>query len=167
MIKPKITTTLEEAVKLSENGRYKMIPIAAELFSDMHTPLNILSVLKKVSHHCFILESADNTKQWGRYTFLGYDPVMEISCINGSVTIKDGSVQTYENADPRKYIRDILESCKSPKLFYQSRDPWLRWSQKCIDGQGNRRGGLHHCRSRCPGADEPFRWQKSHHPTGF
>lgn len=115
MIKPKITTTLEEAVKLSENGRYKMIPIAAELFSDMHTPLNVLSVLKKVSHHCFILESADNTKQWGRYTFLGYDPVMEISCINGTVTIKNGSVQTYENADPRKYIRDILESCKSPK----------------------------------------------------
>lgn len=115
MIKPKITTTLEEAVSLADNGKYKMVPIAAEIFSDMHTPLRVLSVLKNVSSHCFILESADNTKQWGRYTFLGYDPIMEISCMNGTVTIKNGSTKTYENADPRIYIRQVLDNCKSPK----------------------------------------------------
>ncbi len=50
----------EEAVRLSENGRYKMIPIAAELFSDMHTPLNVLSVLKKVSHSRLIITTKEN-----------------------------------------------------------------------------------------------------------
>lgn len=115
MIKPKIITTLDEAVKLSENGKYKMIPVAAEIFSDMHSPLKVLSILKKVSKHCFIFESADNTKQWGRYTFLGFDPIMEITCTNGSLTIKNGISETFENADPREYIKKILEDCKSPK----------------------------------------------------
>ncbi len=114
MIKPRITTSFEDAVKLSENGSYKMIPVAAEIFSDMHTPLRVLSVLKSISSHCFILESADNTKQWGRYTFLGFDPVMEISCMNGTVIIKNGEIKVYKNADPRSYIKEILENCKSP-----------------------------------------------------
>lgn len=115
MIRPKIITAMEEAKRLSESGDYKMVPIAAEIFSDMHTPLRVMSVLKKVSRHCFILESADNSKQWGRYTFLGYDPIMEITCTDGKVTIKNGGTQVYENADPRVYIRKVLESCKSPK----------------------------------------------------
>ncbi|MCH5324500.1 MAG: anthranilate synthase component I [Eubacterium sp.] len=115
MIRPKITTTLDEAKRLSDGGKFKMVPIAAEIFSDMHTPLRVLSVLKKTSKHCFILESADNSKQWGRYTFLGFDPIMEVTCTNGTVTIKDGETKTYENADPRKFLREILESCKSPK----------------------------------------------------
>ncbi len=116
MIKPKITTTLNDAVNLSENGKYKTVPIVAELFSDMHTPLKVMSILKGVSRHCFILESADNTKQWGRYTFLGYDPILEITCINGTVTIKNGCEKTYENSNPKDYIRKILEDYKSPKV---------------------------------------------------
>jgi anthranilate synthase component 1 len=115
MIKPVITTTLEDAKRLSDNGKYRMVPVAAEIFSDMYTPLTVLSVLKNVSHHCFILESADNTKQWGRYTFLGYDPIMEITCTNGTVVVKNGNEKVYENADPRVYIREILEDCRSPK----------------------------------------------------
>ena len=38
MIKPKIKTTYADAIKLAENGKYKMIPLTAEIFSDMHTP---------------------------------------------------------------------------------------------------------------------------------
>lgn len=117
MIKPKIKTTYADAIKLAENGKYKMIPLTAEIFSDMHTPLKVLSALKKASRHCFILESADNTKQWGRYTFLGYDPIMEISCINGTVTMKDDKTLVYENSDPRPFIRKILEDHKSPKCI--------------------------------------------------
>ena len=116
MIKPKITTTLSDAVNLSENGKYKTVPIVAELFSDMHTPLKVMSILKGVSRHCFILESADNTKQWGRYTFLGYDPILEITCTDGTVTIKNGCEKTYENSNPKDYIRKILEDYKSPKV---------------------------------------------------
>jgi len=115
MIKPKITTSFEQALELADNGRFRMVPLAAEIFSDMFTPLKVMSVLKNVSKHCFILESADNTKQWGRYTFLGYDPIMEISCMNGKVTLKGDSVKTFENSDPRTFIRDILENHKSPK----------------------------------------------------
>ncbi len=115
MIRPKIITSAEEAQRLAEGGKYGTVPIAAEIFSDMHTPLRVMSVLKKVSKHCFILESADNSKQWGRYTFLGFDPILEISCTDGRVTVKNGTTEVHENADPRVYIRDIMEKYKSPK----------------------------------------------------
>ena len=31
-----------------------------------------MRALMKVDEHCFMLESADSSKRWGRYTFLGY-----------------------------------------------------------------------------------------------
>ncbi len=115
MIKPQIITTLEKAEDLAENGKYTMVPVAAEMFSDMHTPLKVLSSLKKHSRHCFILESADNTKQWGRYTFIGFDPVLEITCTDGNVSISGEKHITHSSADPRKYIAQILNDCKSPQ----------------------------------------------------
>ncbi len=117
MIKPKMIITKEQAAGLAEG--YKTVPIAAEMFSDMYTPLMVMSALKNVSRHCFILESADNSKQWGRYTFLGFDPIMEISCTDGKVTLKDGGKSVTKYGDPRDYIREILETHKSPKC------PWL------------------------------------------
>ena len=55
-------------------------------------------------------------KQWGRYTFLGYDPALEITCHDSRVKIKNTlHTQEYEG-NPREYIRRILEENKSPVL---------------------------------------------------
>lgn len=39
--------------------------------------LEAIRILKNVSTHCYMLESAQQDEKWGRYTFLGYDPKME------------------------------------------------------------------------------------------
>ncbi|MGN1037630.1 MAG: anthranilate synthase component I, partial [Ruminococcus sp.] len=113
-----ITTSLEDVKKIAESGDYKVIPIKAEMYSDMKTPIQLMSGLRNASHHCFILESVDNTKRWGRYTFLGYDPILEVTCTNGFLQIKDkdGNTEFYENANPKTYIENILKEYKSPKL---------------------------------------------------
>ena len=43
---------------------------AREIFADIRTPVEVLRALKNVSRHCFLLESAEDSKQWGRYSFL-------------------------------------------------------------------------------------------------
>lgn len=110
--------TLEQAREIAAAGNYKQLPISCEIFSDVRTPVNVLRALQKVSRNCYMLESAEDNQVWGRYTFLGYQPSMEITCTNGKVVVKDTVnkcvKQTEEN--PSEAIRRILNAHKSPKV---------------------------------------------------
>lgn len=80
--------TLEEVKKLAEDKTYGRIPLTREIYSDIRTPMEVLRVLKQVSTHCYMLESVEESKRWGRYTFLGFDPVLELTCRDGRLRIK-------------------------------------------------------------------------------
>lgn len=111
-----IYPTLQEAKTILSTGSYGRLPLKMELNSDMLTPLMALRRLKKVSHHCFLLESAEQSKRWGRYTFLGYDPTMEITCLDGMLRIREGAEVTEKKAHPGMVLRKILSENKSPRL---------------------------------------------------
>ena len=87
-----------------------------ELYADIKTPIETLKILKGVSSNVFILESVDNSHRLGRYTFLGYDPKLEITCYNHKLQIKTGTIINEEVSHPNKYIRKILRENKSPKI---------------------------------------------------
>lgn len=54
-------------------------------------------------------------EQWGRYTFLGFAPKLEITCIDGEMQIGNVKIET-EN--PSEHIRQILADYKSPRFAY-------------------------------------------------
>ncbi|MCL1866044.1 MAG: anthranilate synthase component I, partial [Oscillospiraceae bacterium] len=83
-----------------------------EIYADLITPVMLLKKLKKVSGNCFILESAEDNKRWGRYTFLGFEPKTEITCLNG-VTCVDGESR---NENPNVAIQKVLDCHKSVKF---------------------------------------------------
>ena len=95
---------------------YHIVPVYMEILSDVRTPISVLKALKQVSSHTYLLESADNSNHWGRYSFLGYDPKIELFCKNHKMTIKDGTTRTFECSDPAAEIRNILSQYKSPRL---------------------------------------------------
>lgn len=95
---------------------YDIVPVYMEILSDVRTPISVLKALKQVSSHTYLLESADNSNHWGRYSFLGYDPKIELFCKNHQMTIKDGTTRTFECSDPAAEIRNILGQYKSPRL---------------------------------------------------
>ena len=72
-----------EKIREIAAGDYKRIPICKELYADSYTPVEMMRILQKASHHCYLLESASQSEAWGRYSFLGYDPSMEITCTDG------------------------------------------------------------------------------------
>lgn len=112
MLKP----TLEQAKELTG---YSVIPVCREILSDFTTPIEVLKKLRRVSRHVYILESVENQEKWGRYTFLGYNPKLEISCINGELTVKDvltGTVETSKQSHPADYIRKLMADYSSPAL---------------------------------------------------
>ena len=55
---------LEDVKKIGQNKKYKRIPISYELYSDIATPIEVLSILKSVSNHCYMLESVEDSQKW-------------------------------------------------------------------------------------------------------
>lgn len=114
----KTQPTLEECKKLAGTGDYGVIPVSTEIFADTSTPIEVLQILKKVSAHAYLLESAEADKKWGRYSFLGYDPLMEITCHNGTTKIKNQLTTQTTTEDIRTCIRNIIEENRSPRIEY-------------------------------------------------
>ena len=112
MLKP----TLEKAKELTG---YSVIPVCREILSDFTTPIEVLKKLRRVSRHVYILESVENQEKWGRYTFLGYNPKLELTCTNGELTVKDvvtGKTETSHQTHPAEYIKELMKKYTSPKL---------------------------------------------------
>lgn len=111
----KIRPALDEFLEFSKTDGYDIYPVSTEILSDICTPIEAMKILKNVSTHCYMLESAVANEKWGRYTFMGYDPRLEITCTDNEIKIGDISFET-ENPDTE--IRKILSRYKSPKLDY-------------------------------------------------
>ena len=109
----KITPSLEEVNQYRKTGLYKVVPVCCELLSDICTPIQAVRKLKNVSSHCFLLESAEAQENWGRYSFLGFDPKLSITCSDGEMSVGDVTLTT-EN--PTAVLRQILAEYKSPRI---------------------------------------------------
>lgn len=112
MIKP----SLIELERISD--KYDIVPVCKEIFSDIRTPINVLRALKHISSTTYLLESAETNEKWGRYSFLGFNPSLEIFCKNHQMTIKGAMTSTFTTDNPAKEIRKILQQYKSPKFDF-------------------------------------------------
>lgn len=106
--------------QLASSGKYRRIPVCRELYSDRYTPVEVMRTLRKASRHCYLLESASQTEVWGRYSFLGYQPTMEITCMGGLMKIRQtlaGGEQeeiSRQVRHPGEVLREIISEYKSP-----------------------------------------------------
>ncbi len=105
--------SLETIQALAASGEYRAAPVSIELLADERTPIEVLRILKNVSDRCFLLESAEDAERWGRYTFLGFEPKLTVSCRDGNMTVGDRHCRTEH---PATYIRELLREYKSPRI---------------------------------------------------
>lgn len=133
MLRPDSDTIMKLAKK------YSMIPISRELYGDSTTPIAILRKLAQKSSRYYLLESVEGGEKWGRYSFLGCDPVMRVTCrqreaalpedgknrgnpvkkrnSTAEVTIEEnGAKRQVITAHPLEVLRDILKDYKAPLL---------------------------------------------------
>lgn len=109
----KFSPSFEEVREIAQTGNYRAVPVSCEMLSDICTPIEALRILKNVSTHCYLLESVAEKEKWGRYTFLGYDPKLEINCLDGEMKIGDVTLHT---EDPSEKLRELLDAYRSPRL---------------------------------------------------
>lgn len=60
-----ISPALEEVRNIAAAGKYHMLPVSCEMLSDFTTPIETMKILKNVSTHCYLLESAQADETWG------------------------------------------------------------------------------------------------------
>lgn len=108
--------TFPEAKHIAQSGEYQVIPIHCELYADCLTPIEVLRKLKNVSSHCCLLESVENSQVWGRYSFLGFDPALKLTCTDGVLTLRAGSSITVQTKHPKEVIRQVLADNRSPHM---------------------------------------------------
>lgn len=111
----KFMPELSKVKEIAESGKYDILPVSCEILSDICTPIEAVMALRNVSTHCFMLESVAEKEKWGRYTFLGYDPKLQITAAGDQLTIGDVKMTS---EDPSVQIRQILSNYRSPKFDY-------------------------------------------------
>jgi len=109
----KMQPSLEEVKKISEQGSYDVCPLCMKIERRGLEPTVVAEILMNVSSHCFLLESAEQDRSWGRYSFLGYDPKLSVTCKNGHMVIGGLKIDT---DDPNKYIRQVLEDYRGYRV---------------------------------------------------
>lgn len=130
-----ITPSLEEVAQYAASGEYRTVPVRAEILSDFITPIEAIRILRSASEHVYLLESVAEHEKWGRYTFLGFNPKLLITCNDGVMRIAEEefvtaeapaaqqapvaeqvAVQEFVTANPAEHLRQILAQYRSPKI---------------------------------------------------
>lgn len=102
---PEVQTALRE---------HPIVPVFQEILSDTCTPIQIFHALREQEETCFLLESVDNSQQWGRYSYIGIRPKAEIKLKNGLLTLHRHGVTTQSPMDdPIAFLSCLMEEYRS------------------------------------------------------
>ena len=85
-----------------------VIPVYREFLGDTETPVTTYLKIKE-KHLSYLLESAEGSEKWGRYSFIGYMPYLTIISREGEMEVREGGVkQVLRNVDnPLEVLRNI------------------------------------------------------------
>ena len=98
---------------------YSTIRLCREIYADITTPIALLRKIAQVSDRYFLLESVEGGERWGRYSFLGFDPIVHVTCKDHVVTTDytDGRpTQTVTTNAPNEVLRTLMAQYKAPRI---------------------------------------------------
>jgi len=88
---------------------YNRVPLVAETFADLDTPLSIYLKLANRSN-TYLLESVVGGERFGRYSFVGLAAPVRLRAIGRLVTVMQGDAVTEksQSGDPLEFVREFL-----------------------------------------------------------
>ena len=104
--------TEEKFKQLAAQG-YNRVPVVAETFADLDTPLSIYLKLANRSN-TYLLESVVGGERFGRYSFIGLATPIRIRAVGRLVTVMHGDAVTErsQSGDPLQFVREFLSRYK-------------------------------------------------------
>jgi anthranilate synthase component 1 len=103
----------EEFCRLAQE--FKVVPVYCDVAVDLETPVSLY--YKVVGEQPgFMLESAETSKNFGRYSFIGAEPFMTLVARHGGVEVITGAIARQMNQPPLTALKSILEQYSCPDL---------------------------------------------------
>ncbi|HXL15256.1 MAG TPA: anthranilate synthase component I [Methylomirabilota bacterium] len=103
--------TLEEYVALSREKN--LVPVTREILADLDTPVSAFTKLDR-GDASFLLESLEGGENWGRYSILGFRPVVEFRSKGTEVQIRRGErTERLESKDPLSVLQELLRDVRA------------------------------------------------------
>jgi anthranilate synthase component 1 len=98
--------------ELAATGAYDYIPVYSELVVDAETPVTAFVKLTQGTRR-FLLESVDRGEQLGRYSFIGWEPLVRLQATGTQVTIQtDAGERVVTAVDPLSQVQVELDRLK-------------------------------------------------------
>jgi len=96
----------------NSTGTSCLVPVYRTVISDLDTPLTIFAKIGNDEENIFLFESMEGGEKWGRYSFIGFEPLLKFSSIDSNISIEffDGSLlrKTEEVGDPLQRLKKVL-----------------------------------------------------------
>jgi anthranilate synthase component 1 len=99
-------------------AEWPLVPIWAELLSDVSTPVGLFPSLAAAGPG-LLLESVERSERWGRYSFVAGDPAATVIGDRDGVRVVDAvrDLPIARTSDPpRQALIDIARSLRAPRL---------------------------------------------------
>jgi anthranilate synthase component 1 len=102
-----------------ELGTSKLIPVCTEIVADLDTPLTLFSKVNADHKHIFLFESMEGGEKWGRYSFIGYNPLVTFVSKGDNVTVTEvknnvSNTRVFQK-NPIQALKDLVEDLATPE----------------------------------------------------
>ncbi|HIP38558.1 MAG TPA: anthranilate synthase component I [Desulfocapsa sulfexigens] len=97
--------------------RSGLVPVYRKIISDLDTPLTLFAKIAGEESHMFLFESMEGGEKWGRYSFIGFDPLLTFASKGSKIDITsftgDLREQCFTKGDPLEALQTILEDFRA------------------------------------------------------
>ncbi|MFC1523154.1 anthranilate synthase component I [Thermodesulfobacteriota bacterium] len=102
------TPAVDDFKKLA--SRAGLVPVSREIVADLDTPLTVFAKVAGEDSYAFLLESLEGGEKWGRYSFIGLEPLATFESRGDSITLRNGQEETILQGDPLAELKTVLDS---------------------------------------------------------
>lgn len=98
--------------------RAELVPLHRTIVADLDTPLTIFAKVAGEEDRAFLFESMEGGEKWGRYSFIGLDPLLTFESAGNRVTLSWAGLdipEIREGVNPLTELRTLLASFKASK----------------------------------------------------
>ncbi|HEB50169.1 MAG TPA: anthranilate synthase component I [Desulfobulbus sp.] len=95
-------------------GQSGLIPVHRTIIADLDTPLTIFAKVAGDDSHAFLFESMEGGEKWGRYSFIGLDPLLTFESAGDEVVIRRPgrapARERHRGVNPLRELKELLAS---------------------------------------------------------
>ena len=89
-----LTPSLDQFRELARQGN--LVPAVIDIVADNETPISAFAKVEG-DGECFLFESAETNEQSGRFSFIGFDPILKFQSTGSTISLtEEGKTRTFQ-----------------------------------------------------------------------